>query len=206
MTEPIQTADRPAASYSPPPAPVGLYHEDPRRKKPFLAGILSAMPGLGQIYVGYYQRGFAHALIVASIISLLAADVHNGGRVLGPLVPLAGVFLAFFWLYNIIDAARRAMLFNLALAGGDPIELPQDFQAFGLRGSIVGGAVFIGLGVLLLSNTLLDVSLEWLSEWWPAALILFGGYLVFKAIQEKSKQGPTRGAASAFDRSEDADG
>ena len=85
---------------------------DPRIKSPVIAGALSAMPGLGQVYVGYYQRGFVHIFVVAGIIALLAADV------LGPLIPLAGLFLGFFWLYNMIDAGRRAALYNQALSGG----------------------------------------------------------------------------------------
>jgi len=40
---------------------------DTRRKSPAIAAILSMMPGLGQVYVGYYQRGFVHAVVVASL-------------------------------------------------------------------------------------------------------------------------------------------
>jgi hypothetical protein len=29
------------------------------------------------------------------------------------------------------------------------------------------------------------VSLDWLEEWWPAAPILLGAYLLVKAIQER---------------------
>ena len=39
---------------------------DPRSKSPALAAILSMMPGLGQVYIGYYQRGFVHILVIAS--------------------------------------------------------------------------------------------------------------------------------------------
>ena len=62
------------------------------------------MPGLGQVYVGYYQRGFIHVLVAATIITLLA----NGAA--DALIPLLGLFLGFFWLYNMVDAYRRASL------------------------------------------------------------------------------------------------
>lgn len=153
---------------------------DPRRKSPFLALVLSAMPGLGQIYVGYYQRGFINAFVVATLIALLAVD-------LGPLTPLAGVFLAFFWLYNIVDASRRAMLYNEALAGRTGIELPEDFKTPGLQGSIPGGLAVIAVGGVLLSNTVFGMSLEWVRVWWPAALIVFGVYLVARSVMGTKK-------------------
>ena len=161
---------------------------DPQRKSPFLAGFLSAvMPGLGQVYIGYYQRGFVHAIVVAVIITLLASNA------LEALIPLGAIFLGFFYLYNVVDGARRAALYNHALAGGGEIELPEDFQALGVQGSIAGGVVLVALGVLLLANTAFGMSLAWLEEWWPAALIGFGAYLVWKARQERSG-GPEGGA------------
>jgi len=174
-------------SYEPTPAPrrpappYAAAAHDPRRRSPFLASLLSVGPGLGQVYCGYYQRGFAHALVVATIITLMAGDF------VGPLLPLSGIFLGFFWIYNIIDAGRRAMLINEALDGRTNLELPDDFQPPGLRGSVAGGVAIAGLGVVLLFHTLLDYSLEWVEEWWPAALIAFGVYLVYKARQEQAK-------------------
>jgi hypothetical protein len=169
---PAQEAPAPQA---PPPAPAAPVINSPMRRSPFLAGALSIMPGLGQVYLGYYQLGFAHALVICTILTLLAADQ------LGSLIPLASVFMAFFWLYNIVDAARRAVMVNEALAGRSNIEVPDDFAAPGLRGSVVGGTIVVAIGLLLLSQTLFDVSLEWLEEWWPAVIVLFGAYLIFKA-------------------------
>ena len=167
----------PQAGPQAPPAPV--YGRDPRSKSPALAAVLSLMPGLGQVYVGYYQRGFVHVLVFAGIITLLASDALN------VLTPLFGLFLPFFCLYNIIDAARRASLYNEALAGRPSIDLPQDFKMPGLQGTFVGGFVLIVVGFILLLNTRFGVSLDWLEEWWPAAPILFGAYLLFRAIQDR---------------------
>jgi len=183
-TRPIaSTAPEPAAQPAPPPAagyrrllPAAV--ADPRSKSPVLACILSAMPGLGQVYVGYYQRGFAHALIVATLITLLALDV-------GDLTPLLAIFMAFFWLYNIIDAGRRATLYNQALIGTEDIDLPSDFKMPGFQGSIFGGLILIGAGFILLMHTQFDYSLAWIEDWWPVAPMLLGLYLVVKAIQER---------------------
>jgi hypothetical protein len=155
---------------------------DPRRRAPVLAGLLSFLPGLGQVYVGYYARGFAHAVIVGSLISILAAEVIGEGA-----APLFALFLVFFWLYNVIDAARKASLFNLALDGIGTIELPQDFPAPGFRGSIAAGLLLIGIGGIFLSSTLFGLSLDWIEAWWPVAPIALGAWLLARGIQERSK-------------------
>jgi hypothetical protein len=153
---------------------------DPRRKSPLFATFLSAMPGLGQVYVGYYQRGFINAIVVGALIALLTSN-------LGPLTPLAALFLAFFWLYNIVDAGRRALLYNEALAGRSGVELPEDFKTPALRGSIPGGLAIVAVGGVLLSHTRFGFPLDWVSEWWPAALILFGVYLVARSVMSRSQ-------------------
>jgi hypothetical protein len=171
-----QPQQPPQQGYVPAPRPA-----DPRAKSPALAMILSAMPGLGQVYVGYYQRGFVHALVVATMITLLANSSNNQ-----PLIPLFALFMSFFWLYNIIDAGRRASLYNQVLAGSESIEMPKDFAMPAFRGSIFGGLLLIGIGFILLLNTRWEISLEWIGEWWPVMLMIFGVYLLARAVQERS--------------------
>lgn len=166
------------------PAPVA---KDPLRRSPFVAAALSIMPGLGQVYLGYYQLGFVNAIVICVLLTLLASQS------LGSLVPLASVFMAFFWLYNIVDAGRRALLVNESLTGrATSLELPKDFASPGMRGSVMGGAVLVAIGLVLLSRTLWGLSLEWVEDWWPAAIVLFGGYLIFKA-----KSDPTSSSSAA---------
>jgi TM2 domain-containing membrane protein YozV len=174
MTEPQPSAP----SYVTVPATTVM--GDPRRKWPLFASFLSMMPGLGQIYVGYYQRGFIHAIVVGALIAFLAA-AH-----IEALIPLAAMFLAFFWLYNIVDAGRLALLYNEALAGRAGVELPEDFKTPGLSGSIAGGLAIVAVGAVLLSHTLFGVSLEWVNDWWPAAVIAFGVYLVARSVITRS--------------------
>ncbi len=131
---------------------------DPRRKNAILACILSLMPGLGQVYVGYYKLGFIHVAIFAGTIATLNA------RLPGPLYALFGIFLAFFLLYNIIDAGRRAAYYNQALDGVAGVEMPTEMGLPSPGGSLAGGVVLIVVGVVLLSNTALGFSLEWLDS------------------------------------------
>lgn len=163
------------------PAPRRDYLDDPRRKSPVLALVLSLMPGVGQIYVGFYQQGFMNALIAASIIALLAAGVVHRAE------PLFGMFLAFFWLYNVVDAWRRAVFYNNALAGIGPATLPDDFAVSRGHGSLAGGIAMIAVGVVLLSNTLLGLPLDWLERWWPVAFLIVGGWLLYPTFAKRTK-------------------
>jgi len=174
-----------------PTAPASTAASDSRRKSPFLACLLSLMPGLGQVYVGYYQRGFIHIAVASTVIAILVAQSQVG---FSPLIPLGSIFLAFFWLYNVVDAGRRAALYNEMLDGRTDIELPQDFATPGLSGSVAGGATVALVGLILLLHTRFEMSLDWLEEWWPVALIAFGAYLIYKAKRE-----PSEPSSSGFD-------
>jgi high-affinity Fe2+/Pb2+ permease len=87
-----------------------------------------------------------------------------------------------------IDAFRRASLYNHALAGGREIDLPDDISLPTFRGSIIGGVAIAAVGAILLLNTRFGMSLAWVEQWWPAAILLFGVYLVWKGVQERQKQ------------------
>jgi hypothetical protein len=162
------------------------YPEDPRFKSPALATFLSLVPGLGQVYVGYYWQGFINIIVVGSLISMLAEEPP---RMHWPLTPLLVFFLVFYWLYNLVDAARRASFYNQALSGIGVTELPQEFRMPESRGSLAAGVLLIVAGLVIASRTLLNIPLDWLQHWWPVAPILFGAYLVYQSIKERSKQG-----------------
>jgi hypothetical protein len=183
-------ADRPLPPHPPAqpgPAEAGWARAtasvDPRRKSPLLACILSAMPGLGQVYVGYYKMGFIHMAVWGSAMALAIAS----DQLFPALTPLLVIFIIFFYLYNVIDAGRRAAFYNHALAGIEGVEVPAEMSLPTPGGSLAGGAVLIIVGVVLLSNTAFEVSLEWLEDWWPAVPVAVGAWLVVRGIQERQK-------------------
>jgi len=162
------------------------YQDDPRRKSPALAAMLSLVPGLGQVYLGYYQQGFINILVVAALIAYLASDAMRS------LVVLAAFFMVFYWFYNIVDAARRASLYNQMLAGLGPTQLPEDVQGPGTKGSLIGGVLLIVFGVLMFAHTKFNVSLDWMEDWWPIALVIAGLYLIYSwmtRVQQKKDTG-----------------
>jgi len=154
---------------------------DPRRKSPFLAAVISMVPGLGNIYIGYYMRGFSIVATMAVLI-LIAAESRE------PIAPIFGMAAFFVWLFNIIDAGRMAALYNHAMAGRDIMELPEDFKFPKMGGSMVGGAIMLVVGVIAISNTMFGISLDWIGTWWPVFPIALGGYLLFRGIQDYQKQ------------------
>ena len=172
-----QTAAPPSA------APPGMWHPaqgqmfDPRRKSPSLAAVLSVAPGVGQLYIGYYVRGF----VVASVF---AVAVISAGSVSDPLAPVLGMFSGFLWIFNVIDAGRMAALYNHAASGTDVVELPEDFKLPQMGGSIVGGAVLLVFGGIALSNTAFGYSLAWVEVWWPVFPFALGAYLFVRGIMD----------------------
>ena len=161
-----------------------IYTDDPRFKSPMLAAFLSLVPGLGQVYVGYYRQGFINIIVIGTLISMLAP----GPRFHWPLTPLLVFFLVFYWLFNLVDAARRASFYNQTLSGITVTELPPEFRMPESHGSLAGGVLLIAAGLLIGSKTVLGYSIDWLHNWWPLAPILFGAYLVYQSLRERNKQ------------------
>jgi len=191
---PTPEFEAPAASYAEPvpepaPAPVaapvraGFQGQrqpfDPRDKSPRIAAAMSVVPGLGQIYIGYYVRGF----VTASTFILM---VYMANQVPGDVAPIFGFSAAFVWMFNIIDAGRTAALYNHSIAGAESIELPENFKMPATGGSLVGGTLLTAFGLLALSNTALGFSLLWLESWWPVFPLALGIYLITASLKERS--------------------
>jgi hypothetical protein len=168
----------PAVTYAPPVAPGGA----PRASSgsgpnPAVAGILAGFfPfGVGAVYCSQYAKGLAHLLIFAMLI--FACD-HAGRWDF-----IFGLGIAFFYVYQIIDAVRTAHALQAGLPAPDPYGLAQTFSmgAPSERGeskSIPAVAIIlIGLGVLFLLHTM-NVFEFGLDRFWPLILIFFGGWML----------------------------
>lgn len=151
-------------------------------KSPTIAGILSLLPGLGQVYLGYYKQGLMNMIVFATGITI-STNLEDTG-----LAPLFGMFIPFWFFYTLIDAVRRASLYNLAVDGETSVKLPDDSPFPAMNGSITGGIILVVVGILLFLNTMFDVSLAWLADWWPLAIIGGGIYLIYKDVQERNKR------------------
>ena len=160
------------------------YVDDPRRKRLLYAGVLALMPGLGHIYVGYYRQAFQNVFVICFAILLLSSGAVDG------IEPPIALFMAFYWLYNVVDAVRRASLYNQALAGLRAMDVPDDLPSpLPVRfASLGGGIFFIVVGLILFSHTRLNWSLDWVADWWPMGLVALGGWLVYEDMKLRAEK------------------
>jgi hypothetical protein len=118
---------------------------------PTVAGILGAIPlGLGAVYCGQYAKGLAHLGIFVGAIIALSSDLSWQANT------VLGIFLGFFWVYQILDAIRTAK----AIQANEPVPDPFGLtSAFGTGEKLettkvpAAAAILIGLGVLFLLHT-----------------------------------------------------
>jgi hypothetical protein len=95
---------------------------------------------------------------------------------------LFGVAIAFFYVYQIIDAVRTARALQEGQPAPDPFGLAQAFS-MGERGESKNiptvAIILIGLGVLFLLHTM-NIWEFGMDRFWPVFLILFGGWMFAK--------------------------
>ena len=142
---------------------------------PTVAGILGAVPlGLGAVYCGQYAKGLAHLGIFVLAIVGLSSDLPWQADM------VIGIFLGFFWVYQILDAVRTAKAIQAGEPAPDPFGLAQTFgtgERLDTTKVPATAAILIGLGVLFLINTVFDFSLH---RFWPIILIVLGVWLFAK--------------------------
>ena len=166
---------------APPPLPASAPAASIRPidvKNPSLAAFLSLFPGVGHVYNGLYLRGLTFFLIIASLITLM--DRTDGG-------PLIGLAIPFFWLLNVIDAYRQAVLINYGYSQDlgllDRPKAPRPGQ-----GGLAAGVVLVVIGAFSIVDRFFNVDVEWVLELWPFILVLIGAWLIWGAIRERSRE------------------
>ena len=156
-------------------------------KQPLLAAVLSLFPGVGNLYNGLYMRGLAFFLICASMIVLTATQE-----------PLFGLGIAFFWIFNMVDAYRQATLINYGYGQDLGIDEPPKMAAAGQGGLMVGIILFLIGGIALLEQLDVRIDLAWLFDFWPLFLMAIGAWLIFDTVREKMKKKEEEETAEEF--------
>lgn len=144
---------------------------------PGLAAVLSMFfPfGVGQVYNGQYAKGLAHLLVFAGLV--FGASESRVG-------PIFGIAIAFFYVYQIVDAVRSAHAIQRGEPAPDPFGLARTFSAGTVTPSQVpvGAVILIGIGVLFLLNTMGWFEFHWVHRLWPVILIVIGVWLFVKRV------------------------
>jgi len=141
---------------------------------PGLACLLGFIPGVGAIYNGQYAKGLVHAIIFGLLVSITSSGTA------GDLEPLFGIMIGVWVMYMALEAYHTAR----KRRAGEPVdEFSSILDVHGRRsGFPIGAITLIGLGVLLLLNTLDVIQLRYLLRYWPILLILVGAYMLFVRV------------------------
>ena len=167
---------------------------------PALAGILAGFfPfGVGAVYTGQYAKGLAHLVIMTLMIWGETVSNSDG------LGAALGLGLAFFYVYQIIDAVKSAHAIRAGLPAPDPFGLGNMFGGWesksqagasasagtapGVQGSAgvytqpripTAAVILIALGCLFLLRTagIFDYDEDFI---WPVVLIALGVFILIR--------------------------
>jgi hypothetical protein len=148
-----------------------------------VAGILAGFfPfGVGAVYCSQYAKGLAHLLI---FVMLIFASNHAGDWDW-----VFGLGVAFFWIYQVIDAVRTARALQEGQPAPDPLGLGQTFsmgEKFDSGKIPVGAVVLIGVGVIFLLHTM-GIMEYGFDRFWPLLVILFGGWMFYRNYERSRR-------------------
>lgn len=173
---PIAAEPEPAPAFAPQPIPSAALPPPLARKNPGLAALLSIFPGMGHIYNGLYMRGITFFLVIACLIGIV-----NDGR-----HPLFGIAIAFFWLFNVIDAYRQATLINYGYAQDlGLLDMPKVPRAG--QGGLVAGVLLSLIGLTAVADRYFEIRLDWIFDLWPFALVVIGIWLIVASFRDRRR-------------------
>jgi hypothetical protein len=160
-------AQRPAGSSGPNPTVAGI-----------LAGFFPF--GVGAVYTGQYAKGLAHLAVFAFLIAGVNMSDRTGSEMLGVV---CGLGIAFFYVYQIIDAVRSARAIQTQQPIPDPFGLAATFGS-NMPGAAkvesnkvpTGAIVLILIGVLFLLHTMGLTEFRF-DRFWPLILIVLGMWM-----------------------------
>ena len=173
---PIDPAVAADPQLAPPPAAAGVPPAAISRKNPGLALALSLFPGMGNVYNGLYMRGLTFFLVIACLIGIVSDGRH----------PLFGLAIAFFWLFNLIDAYRQATLINYGYAQDlGLLDMPKVPRAG--QGGMIAGVLLSLVGLTAIADRFFEIRLEWIFDLWPFALVALGLWLIVTTVRDRRR-------------------
>src|SRR5271165_659683 len=169
LAQKLGNPEVPGAAVIPPLAPIASGGPNPA-----VAGILAGFfPfGVGAVYTGQYAKGLAHLLIFVGLVWGLSSGHES-------IAPVLGIGMAFFIVYQIIDAVRSAKAVQMGQPAPDPFGLAHTFGAgekIDTSKIPIAAVVLIGLGLLFLLQTSGIFGFEF-DRLWPVILIALGAWL-----------------------------
>jgi len=150
------------------------------RKSPILAFLLSFFfPfGVGPFYNGEVIKGFVYLVIFAGLVTM---QQHGDAQ------PFAGIVLAAFYIFQMIDSVNVANKINRRALLGGQVEAEEEVITTEAvtAGSIFWGVLLIALGGILLLGNFEVISYKTILDFWPVVVIVIGGKLIFDYLSKK---------------------
>ena len=144
-----------------------------RKSSPFIATLLSFVPGLGAAYNGQTAKAIVHFAIFASFFQM---------AVLTQGVPFFILGIFGTWLFAAVDACRTAQLLRSGLSA----DTEEDVITRRLYGNpFAWGITLIIIGTLFLLHTLLGVQFP-VRQFLPVALVALGAYMLFDYLRRRN--------------------
>ena len=156
--------DSPYTSPVPPPGANPMSGNSPA-----VAFLLGMIPGVGAIYNGQYAKGLVHAVVFGLLVTAITSNTLRG------FDALLGILIGVFVFYMALEAYHTAR----KRESGEHVEEFSSLAVAGDAGFPTGAVVLIGLGFLLLLNTLDLISMEAVLRFWPVGLIAIGFYMLY---------------------------
>ena len=155
-----------------------------RLKRPWLAFLLTLLPGLGQVYNGLVVRGLVQFGLWPLFLMLSERDLPGF-----PLKLAAAVAVPAFWLWCAIDARRTAREINArgyvptrdearSVTRGPVSEQEMRFAGIGL----------VVIGVLLFAQEIGGFVLDVFRYAWPIALIVLGAWILRRSRAREARE------------------
>jgi TM2 domain-containing membrane protein YozV len=166
-----------SSSYTPPvndspyTAPLGAV--PPSKPSPAVAFLFGMIPGVGAIYNGQYAKGLVHAVFFGLLITAISSSSLRGWE------PLLGIMIGVFFFYMALEAYHTAR----KRQSGEVVEEFSSLMGGGEDGFPTGAVVLIGVGALLLLNTLDLISIDVVVRFWPVGLIAIGAYMLYSRMK-----------------------
>src|SRR5204863_8066293 len=90
--------------------------------------------------------------------------------------------VAFFWVFNVLDAYRQATLINYGYAQ-DLVLLDLPAHPRAGQGGLVAGVLLTLIGLFAVTDRYFDVRLDWLFDLWPFVLVGAGVWPIWASIR-----------------------
>lgn len=149
-------------------------------KNPWLAGMLSLFPGMGNVYNGLYVRAITFFVLIATCIYLADRGTDE---------PIFGLATAFLWIFSILDAYRQATLINYGYV--DDLSAASPARGTSARSErLFAGVMLLILGAVAVLKVYLEIDFDWVFRLWPLALLGVGGWLLWTALASRPSGEP----------------